>query len=34
MDAKDKLVLLDELFGNYRAEWLHEDIFKFYATPS
>lgn len=34
MDTKDKLVLLDELFGNYRAEWLHEDIFKFFATPS
>lgn len=34
MEVKDKMVILDELFGNYKAEWLHEEIFNFFATPS
>lgn len=34
MDVKDKLALLDELFGIYKAEWLHHKIFQFFAAPS
>lgn len=34
MDVKDRLALLDELFGIYKAEWLHKKIFQFFAAPS
>lgn len=34
MVANDKLELLDELFGIYKAEWLHQKIFEFFAAPS
>ena len=33
MDVNDRLRILDDLFGNYKAEWLHEDIFSFFAAP-
>lgn len=34
MEVNDKLQLLDELFGHYKAEWLHQKIFDFFAAPS
>lgn len=34
MTLDDKLARLDELFGSYKAEWLNEKIFHFFATPS
>lgn len=34
MEANDKLELLDELFGIYKAEWLHQKIYEFFAAPS
>ncbi len=33
MEAVDKLAKLDELFGSYKAEWLRNKIFDFFATP-
>ena len=34
MTLDDKLARLDELFGSYKAEWLNEKIFHFFAAPS
>lgn len=34
MALDEKLARLDELFGSYKAEWLNEKIFHFFATPS
>ena len=34
MNLDEKLAKLDELFGSYKAEWLNEKIFHFFATPS
>lgn len=34
MTLDEKLARLDELFGSYKAEWLNEKIFHFFATPS
>ena len=34
MTLDEKLARLDELFGSYKAEWLNEKIFQFFATPS
>lgn len=34
MNLDEKLARLDELFGSYKAEWLNEKIFHFFATPS
>jgi len=34
MILDDKLARLDELFGSYKAEWLNEKIFHFFAAPS
>lgn len=34
MSLKDKISRLDELFGSYKAEWLNEKIFHFFAAPS
>jgi len=34
MTTEEKLAKLDELFGSYKAEWLNEKIFNFFATPS
>lgn len=34
MTREQKLAKLDELFGSYKAEWLKEKIFKFFAAPS
>lgn len=34
MTSDEKLAQLDELFGSYKAEWLNEKIFHFFAAPS
>lgn len=34
MTLDEKLARLDELFGSYKAEWLNEKIFHFFAAPS
>lgn len=34
MTLDEKLAQLDELFGSYKAEWLNEKIFHFFAAPS
>lgn len=34
MALDEKLARLDELFGSYKAEWLNEKIFHFFAAPS
>ena len=34
MTIEQKLAKLDELFGSYKAEWLNEKIFQFFAAPS
>lgn len=34
MTLDEKLAQLDELFGSYKAEWLNERIFHFFAAPS
>lgn len=34
MTLDEKLAKLDELFGSYKAEWLNEKIFQFFAAPS
>ena len=34
MNLDEKLARLDELFGSYKAEWLNEKIFHFFAAPS
>lgn len=34
MALDEKLARLDALFGSYKAEWLNEKIFHFFATPS
>ena len=34
MNFDEKLARLDELFGSYKAEWLDEKIFHFFAAPS
>lgn len=34
MTLDEKIAKLDELFGSYKAEWLNEKIFHFFATPS
>ena len=34
MNLDAKLARLDELFGSYKAEWLNEKIFHFFAAPS
>lgn len=34
MNFDEKLAKLDELFGSYKAEWLNEKIFHFFAAPS
>ena len=34
MTLDEKLARLDELFGSYKAEWLNEKIFNFFAAPS
>lgn len=34
MTLENKLGQLDELFGSYKAEWLNEKIFRFFAAPS
>ena len=34
MTLDDKLAQLDVLFGSYKAEWLNERIYHFFATPS
>lgn len=34
MTLDQKLAALDDLFGSYKAEWLNEKIFHFFATPS
>lgn len=33
MDAIKQLAKLDEMFGSYKAEWLRDKIFEFFATP-
>lgn len=33
MDAIEQLAKLDEMFGSYKAEWLRDKIFNFFATP-
>ena len=34
MTSETKISKLDELFGSYKAEWLNEKIFQFFAAPS
>lgn len=34
MTLEHKLRKLDDLFGSYKAEWLNERIFRFFAEPS
>ena len=34
MTIEQQMAKLDELFGSYKAEWLNEKIFQFFATPS
>lgn len=34
MNFDEELAKLDELFGSYKAEWLNEKIFHFFAAPS
>lgn len=34
MTLDERLAQLDELFGSYKAEWLNEKIFHFFAAPS
>lgn len=34
MSLEHKLRKLDDLFGSYKAEWLNERIFRFFAEPS
>ena len=34
MTLDQQIAKLDELFGSYKAEWLNEKIFHFFATPS
>lgn len=34
MTLEHKIEMLDELFGSYKAEWLNEKIFRFFAEPS
>ena len=34
MTLDEKLARLDELFGSYKAEWLNEKLFHFFAAPS
>lgn len=34
LTTEQKLAKLDELFGSYKAEWLNEKIFQFFAAPS
>ena len=34
MTIEQQLAKLDELFGSYKAEWLNEKIFQFFAAPS
>lgn len=34
MTLEEKIAKLDDLFGSYKAEWLEERIFQFFAAPS
>lgn len=34
LTTEQKLAKLDELFGSYKAEWLNEKIYQFFAAPS